>query len=161
MCVNHTTNCYLGLLHVNAFRNAWEMLPREYIDDTIITRLFQKTVARDGPFQFILVHFHCPNPWLAGEYRPSSSRVRVSEWAGSSFVGEPTNSACRYICNTYNKGYTFRLHRAVNTSHSSQGVICMYCVINKKGVINFRSLNSVQYELACTSVAQYSTSSYN
>jgi len=36
-------------------------------DDEIITRLFQNTIARDGPFQFILVHFHCPNPRLACE----------------------------------------------------------------------------------------------
>ena len=37
----------------------------------------------------------------------------------------------------------------------------MYCVINKYGVTNFRSTNSGQYELACASVAQYNTSSYN
>ena len=37
------------------------------------------------------------------------------------------------------KGYKLGLHRAVNTSQSSQGVIWMYCIINKQSVTNFRS----------------------
>jgi hypothetical protein len=76
----------------------------EGIDDAIITRDFQNTIARDGPFQFILVHFHFPNPRLrASTARPvvvcaSPYESVVTSW------GSQANSACRYICNNYNKG---------------------------------------------------------
>jgi len=59
------------------------------------------------------------------------------------------------------KCYKFELHRAVNTSQSSQEVILMYCFINKQGVINFRSMDTVHYELACANVAQCNTPSYS
>ena len=50
---------------------------------------------------------------------------------------------------------------AVYTSQSSQGVIWLYCIINKQSVTNLRSTNSVRYELACVSVEQYNIASYN
>ena len=70
--------CYQGLRRVNAFHNAWETLPREYLVVATITRLFHNTIARDGPFQIIL-HSHWPIPVLAGKYCASSSRVHVFE----------------------------------------------------------------------------------
>ena len=96
---------YLRSRHVNAFHNACETLPREYLDDAIITRLFHNTIARDGPLQFILVYFHCPNPGLACEYRARPVVVCTSpnESVAASW-GSQANSACRYICSNYNKG---------------------------------------------------------
>ena len=84
----------------------------------------------------------------------------ASERVGSSFHGGAKQTA---LVVTFviiiTKGYKLRLHRAVNTSQSSQGVILMYCVF-KKSVTNFRSTNSIRYELAFVSVAQYNTASY-
>ena len=74
------------------------------IDDAIITILFQNAITRDGPFQFIPVNFHCPNPGLAGEYRarPVVLCASPNESVAASW-GSQANSACRYICNNYNK----------------------------------------------------------
>ena len=96
---------YQGLRHVNAFHNAWETLRREYLDETINTRLFRNTIARDGPFQFILVHFHCPNLGLACEYRARPVVVCASpNESVAASRGSQANSACRYICDNYNNG---------------------------------------------------------
>jgi hypothetical protein len=84
------------------------MLGRRFpggIDDAIITRLFQNTIARDGPFQFILVHFHCPNPGLACEYRASPLLVCASpsESVAAAWVSQANSAWYRYICNNYKK----------------------------------------------------------
>jgi len=93
-----TSQLYLGCVMLMHFI----MLGRRFpgiIDDAIINKLFQNTIARDGPFQFLLVHFHCPNPRLAGN---TARPVVVFAFPNESVAapwGSQANSACRYTSN--------------------------------------------------------------